>query len=458
MRARFLAVLFLAACNNSTTTFTIDVELVDPSGAPPADDIVSGTLSVRVRHGESVLDCEGAECTSPIDNGNFELVLPLTDLEAPTSIQAEIQSDTELRIGAMPAFKPYGESIEQVGVVQIVVVPTSSCRVLELEGLVSEAVPLLSTPITHAAGVARRNTALIAGGDGSQDVDRFDQLTFDRDTPPMWTPQPIGRARGLALSPDLSLVVGENGAWLFAAAPGELGAPRVEAISLPGATDASALVDLDADGAAVVGPARAIHWLSPAGEQLSTTMLALERSRPAAARIGSGVLVVGSGAPEWIGLQGNGELVSGLDDLPAGNGGWLLPSPDGNAALWIGFDVGGVVSGETRIVRGCPSACSHEPGPTWENPRTDVAALVTSTGMLWLIGGDVGGTPSTLVERVRWDAGNVVIDTGISLAHARAGATAFEHASGIVTVAGGRGTDMLRNDFEMCFPPALDPL
>jgi hypothetical protein len=75
--------------------------------------------------------------------------------------------------------------------------------------------------------------------------------------------------------------------------------------------------------------------------------------------------------------------------------------------------------------------------------------------MLWLIGGrDPIGAPSAFVDLVHWQGDSVVIEPGPDLSTPRAGAAAFEHASGIVTVAGGDGLA----SFEECFPPALDPL
>ena len=84
---------------------------------------------------------------------------------------------------------------------------------------------LIRTRSADAAAVVRRNIVLIAGGassDGSPNAEvyRFDQLTMHRDDLYTWPDDnPIGPARGLDLSEDLSLVVADRARLSVSTAP-----------------------------------------------------------------------------------------------------------------------------------------------------------------------------------------------------------------------------------------------
>src|SRR5690606_16333422 len=108
------------------------------------------------------------------------------------------------------------------------------------------------------AAVVRRNLVLLAGGeqlDGDADdhVTNFDQLLFDTVPWQTWNdPVEIGAARGLALSEDVSLVVGDRASFLFERSA--TSAARPKEIDLhAGAGYASAVVSLGRNGGAVIG-------------------------------------------------------------------------------------------------------------------------------------------------------------------------------------------------------------
>src|SRR5690606_4080579 len=120
----------------------------------------------------------------------------------------------------------------------------------------------------------------------------FDMLLVDADPLPSWDGELIGRARGVALSEDRSLVVGDASSWIFERA--DLQLPRARRfVPHDGAGFASALVVL-ADGAAIVSGAASseVTWVGVDGDA-ETSRLRVERDAPAAAAIAGGVLVAG---------------------------------------------------------------------------------------------------------------------------------------------------------------------
>src|SRR5690606_13917371 len=173
-------------------------------------------------------------------------------------------------IGAAPPFQVYGEGIDTTGLVRFVVGPPGRCVRLGLSGLVHDGPPRITPARSHAAAVVRRNVALVAGGElaggASDDVDRFDMLLVDADPLPSWDGELIGRARGVALSEDRSLVVGDATSWIFERA--DLQLPRARRfVPHDGAGFASALVVL-ADGAAIVSGAASseVTWVGVDGD------------------------------------------------------------------------------------------------------------------------------------------------------------------------------------------------
>lgn len=463
--------LLAIGCEQGSGIAPIDVRIVGPDGANPVEGR-DGTLRVEVRHLGELLTCDGGDCETEIVDGRFELVLPVDTFDGENEIQVRIESDGDRLVGAAPRFRIFGEGVDVSRSARIVVAPASTCATLTLEGFTYGDEPRLSPARAGAAAVVRRNVALLAGGEdargASDDVDIFDQLLFDARPLLTWEPRTIGRARGHALSEDRSLVVGDASSWVFER--NDLGQSSARALSLhAGAGSASALVDLRSAGAAVVGGSASIEvaWIGVDGRASAPSTLAVRRDAPAAAAVGSGVLVVGGHAEgdpaaEWLPRFGDGVALD-VAGLPAGRGGVLFPSPDGADALWIGFEVDRAPSGEAFVLRGCDrDDCDAVDTLAWPRPRSGFATVVTAAGALWLIGGerDEGGVlvPSREIDLVRWAGRAPVVEAGPELRSPRAGAAAFEHAAGVVIVAAGLGEDALAADLEMCFPPALDPL
>jgi hypothetical protein len=466
MRARLAIFAFaLAACEGGGGSSGLDVQLVDPTGENAADEL-DGTLRIVVRQEDRVLDCGSTECMSEIDDGEFELVFPLASFDQRTWAQAIIEHTAPgTLIGATPAFASFGEGIEPLGHVRIVMAPPSVCRELTLEGAVYAEVAELSPARAHAAFVLRRNLALFAGGDGDGDagssIDRYDLLLNEGYSDPNWTgDDEIGPARGIAISEDVSLIVGDASSWSYSRNSSSFDERSLH----DGAGSRSALLALE-DGAVVIGGAatRDITWLAENASARALGLLAIARTAPAATHLGDGILVVGGHADgeaaiEWIEELGDG-TAHDAETLPLGSGGVLLPSPDGTAALYVAFDVAGVPSPATYVIRGCPASCEVTDGPQWgDRARSDVATVVTEAGDLWIVGGSRAGVPSNETDIIYWDRGEPRIGAGPDLVRPRAGASVIEHASGIVLVAGGAGMDGMVGSFELCFPAELDPL
>src|SRR5436190_1157167 len=171
-----IALLILAACDGGTSSSGLEVQLVRPDGTNAAEG-VDGTLRVEVRQAARLIPCDDGACDAEIHNGVFDLVFPIESFEEDTRAQTTIEPDPGQEIrGATPVFKPFGESIDVLGVVRIVMDVPSHCRLLTLEGVVFGDAPDFAHPHAHAAVVVRRNLALIAGGDAeaSAVIDRFD--------------------------------------------------------------------------------------------------------------------------------------------------------------------------------------------------------------------------------------------------------------------------------------------
>lgn len=461
--ARLLApllVLTLVACEEGAQLAIFQVQIVDATGELPVDD---GELTVTVMQGGQTLECSEGPCTAEIRDRHFTLDLPLLSFEAMTEIRVSIEASRERWIGATPPFQPHGEGLDTYPVLRTVIGRPESCARLELDGLVSGDPPTLDPPRSRAAAVVRRNLVLLAGGerlDGRPDdhVTNFDQLLFETIPWQTWNdPLEIGAARGLALSEDVSLVVGDRASLLFERSA--TSAARPEKVELhSGAGYDSALVSLGQDGGVVIGgrQSRGISWFTVQGAADTTSSrLAVERTAPAATSLDDGILVVGGHsadqpAAEWIPLSGNGRALSEVS-LPHGSGGVLLPSPDGAAAFWIGFEHGGVASAETVIVRCEGGDCVAESGPEWARARLGFAPVITAAGTLWLLGG--GDETGTQVDVVRWEGGVPRIEAGPELPSPSFEAVAFEHAAGIVTVAGGKSPG---GEIVMCFPRTLE--
>lgn len=450
-----LLALFAAACDQGSSNPVFQIEILDAEGKFP---VQRGELTVRVMQEGEPLDCNGEPCRADIVDGQFSLDMLPESIVDMTEIQVELVDDEGDRwIGATPAFRPFGEKLDLVGSVTAVVGPPSTCSVLSFDGYTSGDPPELDPTRAHAAAVVRRNLVLLVGGERAEgrDDDRvtnFDQLLFDTYPLPALETA-IGAARGLSLSEDVSLVVGQD-AYLFELTVS--GPPGPRAIALHGGAGfASALVSLGDERGVVIGGngTRGVTDIGARGVIGMGRQLAVARTFPAAAAMAEGVLVVGGHADgaasaEWLADDADGEPLALA--LPSASGGVLFPSPSGAAALWIGYEEAGVISPQTRIVRGCPGDCRVEDGPAWERARAGFAAVTTATGTLWLVGGESGAN----IDLVRWEGGTPRIEEGPELSAPRTDAAIFEHASGVVTIAGGRE----RGDVVMCFPAELDSL
>jgi hypothetical protein len=459
--------LLLSACEGSGGPVGPTVELVDPAGENAAAGVVSGVLRVAVVQNGRPVAC-GEGCETPIDNERFELTLPLRTLEARTTVQAFIDETPNGPIaGATPPFEPFGEGLTTL---RVVMAPPSGCAPLALPGLESDGRPRLTRPRRDLAVAVRRNIVLLLGGvegDGpSGRVGRFDQAAVET-LPSLEDTAPAGAARGLSLSENDSVFVADGGFWRFALNEGaDPSAPILrERFALhDGASGASALVAFDG-GAAVLGGERTagITWLDERGVPRPEPggRLAAPRRDAAAAALRGGVLVVGGAAAgdpvaEWLTPGEDGVPLPDLA-VPRGRGGWLVPSPSGEAALWVGWTTPeGAPGAEAYLIGGCPDACAVERVVEWARPRAEAAGARTAAGELWIVGGrGEDGEPVGWTDVVRWGDG-LRIEAGPPLSTPRAGAVAFEHAAGIVTVAGGEGPAGLRDDFEHCTPGALD--
>ena len=484
--ARALSLLLLLAsisvavgCNDANGASALLVEMVSSSGDNPADGVVDGTLTVEVRQGDRVLSCGDGRCSSPIRNGVFDLTFPIESFTELTAIHARMEGGPHALVGATPIFSPFGEGIDVGYAVSVVMGEPGHCEPLTVPRITSTGRIRLSAARRDAAAVTRRNLVLVVGGveDGavaSGRVDFVDQIIVQSD-PLDPIPRAVGRARGLGLTEDDSIFLSDGGGVSYHHPPSGPPAPSGIAGLHEGAGFASALASLSlalaAGGAAVLGGSDGsgtavadVTWLDATGRRSGLGVLTTPRAF-AVARDVSGALVVVGGAArgeppaERFGAFESGAGVPfGSGEIPDGSGGYLARSPSGRTLLWIGWaDATGAASTQTILLRDCATACDVGDGPTWDRARLDTAGIETAAGAFWV----VGGTDSAFIDRVVWNDETPRIEEGPNLASERperAGATVFEHASGIVTVAGGEGPDGLRDDIELCFPDVLDPI
>ena len=463
----FASVLF--GCEGANASSALTIELVRPDGGNPASDFVAGTLSVAVRQGERVLNCGGGRCETRIRNGEFDLQLPIESFLDRTFIHATIVSGGTVRIGATPGFT-IGNSGLEMGLlpVRVVMEEPMHCVGLSLENVAGAGPPRLAQPARGAGAAIRRDQAFILGGEtedgAAQTAIRLDQVVTQSE-PLVDLPFALGRARALAFDEDNTLYVGEGGALMLV--PDRGPAARLPLSLHAGASDRSALALFDDVAAVIGGTASAmISWVEAPETVVGSTGLVATREDAAVAFLhgagrARGLLVVGGqldgeSPAEWVERTGDGVALDALNDLPVGFGGWLVPSPSGRTALWVGWSRAdtGAASPATIVIRGCPEACAWEPGPVWDRARLGAMGAMTPAHAFWIL----GGVDSTTTERVVWSAESPFLEMGPELGSPRADGVAFTHASGIVTVAGGLGPDGLRDDIEQCYPAALDPL
>ncbi|MEZ4335235.1 MAG: hypothetical protein R3B82_01275 [Sandaracinaceae bacterium] len=450
--------LVLAACEGASTP-GVRIELIDSNGENAAREIVEGVLAVRVRQGDQSL-CDGG-CSTPINGGTFELTLPIDSLVELTYLQAEITGNSMHTVGAVAPFAISGEFLETATVpVRIVMMDPGTCAPLDLRNVSTAGIPRLVEGRRDMAIAVRRNLVLLAGGRtltaGSSRADFFDQVVVEM-RPPLDDPAgALGPSRGLTISEDQSLVVGET-AWIW---DRQVQAPPA-AVPLPttlhagaGFTSGLAIVN---NSIAVIGGdgSDAVTWFT-AQTALGPSTLAVPRTSPAVGVGREGILVVGGGpGAEWIMPPPVTGRAFMDDGIPTSEGGWIAVSPSRDTFLAIGGS-----GTQTTIFRGCPD-CTVEDGPTWTRARVGASAVQTEAGVLWIVGGE----GSALVDRVVWDDERPsIVEESFELSAPRAGAAVVEHASGVIMVVGGEtvdaeGVSRMLDTVELCTPSeGLDAL
>lgn len=467
MRACTVLLLLASACDQGSTRSELTILLIDGQADNPVVDVDEGELRVRVRQGEGDVQ----EATARIADGTFDLEVPITATTARTAIQARIDTSRgRVLLGAPPVFAPYGVG---VGIARIVMGAPGSCVALDFDGTLAARRVRLTEHRASSSIVAWDSLALMAGGldeDGmnADGVDFLDRVAWDAVALEGALEGPLGSTRGFALARDRVFFTGSARSVAFA--PRDTDEVPIETpVPLHPAGPTSAIVDLGADGAAVLGGLTdQVSWLTTQGAlRAPATRLATPRRDAVGIALEDGSVLVlggnaeGTPAAERLELGRDGQALS--LSLPPLRGGALLRDPSSESILWIGFeDAAGAPSSTTHVIRGCPSACAVEPGPVWASPRRE-AAFTHAGGALWILGGEALGVPVGTVERVRFVSGTPVIDPQIGLQTARASAAAMEHAFGIVLVTGGRVTPdpdapLAARTIELCYPPDLDPL
>jgi hypothetical protein len=463
-----LALALAAACSNSPpASGALPIRLIAPTGANAAAGVEEGALVIEVAR-DGRVDRVEAE----IRDGDFLGELRLDDDDALTGlvrIQGALTSrDGPSLWGALPAVRPISL---RAPFRPRMLFAAPGCHVLDLEAGVDRRFELprrLRGPVALPWG-ASGTSALVLGGldrDGAP-ADRLARLeTVDLvDLSPDEERGPFGEVRALALTPELVVVVADGQATPVRASDDET--PREEA-PLPlydGAGAGSAALVWAAELAAVLGGdaggANAVRWLGVTAEGAleirARGTVPGPREQAAVAALSGGLLVLGGGTPAaaWVPFEEDGVLLDlTLDDA---SGGFLLPSPDRERALWVGRRLDEVRS-DTWLIEGCPDACVANPGPAWSRARDGAALVETVGGGPWLVGGrSPDGTVVGHTDRVLWEAGGPRFVPGPDLAEPLAEGAAIEHAAGTFFVFGGvDGAGELQRRAQWCVPDALD--
>ena len=116
-----------------------------------------------------------------------------------------------------------------------------------------------------------------------------------------------------------------------------------------------------------------------------------------------------------------------------------------------------LADGETLAVAGCPEACVVDRGPRWELARADFGLVAIPAGAV-LAGGGSSADPSDDVTRVRFLSDGPSLEPHSRLVHPRTGAVALPLAGGVILVLSGRDAGGIRDESEVCFPPAIEVL
>ncbi|MBX7192748.1 MAG: hypothetical protein K1X94_11850 [Sandaracinaceae bacterium] len=451
-------------CDGSRAPFS--VEIVTPAGGDPVSGASAGRLRVLVAQDGQPTRDQGVDLVG----GTFQLDVTIASYGVPTRLGVELVRDGTTSLGAVPAFAPVGFPF-----VRVPVVPRGTCASLGTQRL--------ATPRSGAALVSIDALLLVIGG-----LDASTQPATDAER--FWTPLltstegsatalstelGVGRARALRLPTTEKLVVVGTARSLVLDLSPDATTLVADLRGLhAGVGERSSLVELAGEGLAIVGGAvgaagaASVSWMA-IDASLDTSALPDPRRDAAASAWGSaqGVLVAGgngAGAETFLYVPvaegARGDVIAfGASDDPTRvlTGGFLVRSPDGGAALYVGAtDESGAVVHDTLLVTGCPARCEVSAGPAWDDARSGVAFAQTTSGA-WLAGGRDDRGPVALVDRITW-TGSTPSFVSSSLATAREDASITPLAGGLVVIAGGRGADRPLADLELCAPDALEPL
>ncbi len=457
------------------------ISIVTASGGNPFTSglgvIRSGRVEIRVRQTDMAVLMGGAT----ISGGAIDAVdVPIPTFGLITRIQVEVfddnaaDPDAPVLIGASPPFVPLGYAF-----VRIVVGPPSMCDLLSAPSLSSDRVgPNLVAVASNLVSIGGLET----DGMASSHVEVLSPVQLTYPVAPLeydGLARPIGEGGAVRLL-DTTLILALSDvrrAVLYDVDPAREGL-RDEDLSEAqtgnqvhaGAGSSSALVDLGADGAAIVGGVEGdqasdgITWVDLLGFA-TTSHLSTRRERPAAVRIGGEILVAGGQAPgeplfERISIDAAHTSTSFGDGEP--RFGAVLVRDSGSTRAWLGFgeDADGTLLDSAIRIEGCPRACVATATDPIAQPRRGVRVVERASETVILGGSDDTG-PTNAVDRVRFVAGAPVVEAlgVLGAARDRPGAAAI--GGGVIVVGGGEGVrpelHALR-DMEICFPERLDAL
>jgi len=419
--------LLCCACSSQVPAARFDVELIGPDGRSPFDE---GDYAINVQIAqpgrlpiEETLDV----------SGDFASAVPVFDDHVETRIRVVIEGPDGQLVGAPPPFVPSASG----GRLRVVVGEPGTCeelRDVELENLrLTPAVARVDTFAVVAGGRSLEGAALTS-------VEFIDLLRlFSGDLEDMTIG---GEGSGARLGVDASLLVFGGGGVRY-----DLSVQESRESNVPlhaGAGPRSAVLAVGEQQVAILGGADAaeVTWVAANGNTLMSS-LAGPRADATAFPLDDQVLLAGGDGPSVAELvTRSGATPIGEDDgvrrnpllVPAGDDLWLLG----------GVDDEGAARTDTVVLRGCPGACTAEPGPEWPDARIGATA---ATDLPYVVDGErvlaIGAGP-TFTELAR-------------LQHTRAGAAAIGLDSGLVLVVGGTDGATPRSDVEVCFPSELLP-
>ena len=440
-----LVLFSVVACDDDVTQFVFEAAIVDGNASNPVAGTDATTLRVGIAEGEQPI----RELEFPITDGQFEAVLEFVSFSSITRVRVELEGPTTDFITAPPAFVPSASR----GFLQMVAAEPASCELVSFNRM--------EAPRAEFGMVQSGTFALLAGGTTTTDeqVEFLDALEWgSRLFTEDFSLSSLGATRAATVGEGQILVLPTDaGPFIFDMIDAS---QRVTQVVLhAGAGPRSALVSIPGVGAMVIGgeaagvPRSGVS-LVESGGTVSSFSLSQARAGATATALGEDVLVVGgdaSGSAEIL-LAGNamGQPITGvLDGIR--DGGMLVGDGQTQALLIGGEDETSSLRQDTLSFQSCPAECTASPGPSWGTAR--LQAIVPQGSSLI-----VGGAASPLVEAVRWEEGDVRIETVAQLNIPRASAGAIVYESGAFVIGGGDDGTGARDDFEFCVPASLTPL